>query len=336
MRVTREALMRIVQTTVAQRVRADRSLVAIYLCGSLLEEEFLLGGATDIDLVLVHVEPAPSEREIVPLNAEIHLDIAHHLNRDYRQTRQLRVHPWMGPILNTCKVLHDPQHFLDFTQASVRGQFDRPDRTMERAWGQYDAARRAWAEFSLKPTLETPSDLLEYLRALGNAANSVASLSGAPLAERRFLLKFRGRAEDARRPGLYPGLLGLLGAPQVDAGTLESWIQPWGEAFSRIPPGQGPLRLHPGRKLYYQNAFEAILGGESPQAMLWPLLTTWSLAAEQYGVDAPERAAWRQTIEHLGLYGAAFGEKTAALDAYLDMVEETLDAWAQRNGAQSR
>ena len=49
MRITRDSLLRIVQDTVAQRTRADRSLLAIYLCGSLLEEDFLLGGTTDLD-----------------------------------------------------------------------------------------------------------------------------------------------------------------------------------------------------------------------------------------------------------------------------------------------
>jgi len=78
MRITREALMKVVRDTVTQRLRTDRSIVSIYLTGSLLEEEYLLGGAADIDLVIVHNDYPGPEREIVPLTDTVHLDIAHH------------------------------------------------------------------------------------------------------------------------------------------------------------------------------------------------------------------------------------------------------------------
>jgi hypothetical protein len=44
MRITTETLLKIARDTVAQRTRSDRSLLAIYLTGSLLESEPLLGG----------------------------------------------------------------------------------------------------------------------------------------------------------------------------------------------------------------------------------------------------------------------------------------------------
>jgi hypothetical protein len=43
---------------------------------------------------------------------------------------------------------------------------------------------------------------------------------------------------------------------------------------------------------------------------------------------------WNDTLTRLGLLGAGFDERVAALDAYLDMVEETLDKWARDNGAE--
>jgi len=200
MRITRDTLLKIVRDTVNQRTRSDRGLLAVYLHGSLLEEEYLLGGATDIDLFFIHSDTIPTPREIVHLSDEVHLDIAHHLHRDYRNTRQLRLHPWLGPTIKDCRILHDPQHFLDFTQASVRGQFDRPDYVLERSRKQLESARQIWLSLHEAHPDPSPKDIVSYLRALENAANAVAGIYGSPLTERRFLLRLPARCEAAIQP----------------------------------------------------------------------------------------------------------------------------------------
>ena len=53
MRVTRESLIRIAKETAQERAYNDKNIIAAYLIGSLLTEDPLLGGVTDIDLVLV-------------------------------------------------------------------------------------------------------------------------------------------------------------------------------------------------------------------------------------------------------------------------------------------
>jgi hypothetical protein len=336
MRITRDSLLRIVQDTVSQRSRADRSLLAIYLCGSLLEEDFLLGGTTDLDLVLVHVDLVSVEREIVPLTNEIHLDIAHHFHRDYRQTRQLRVHPWLGPTIKNCRILFDPQHFLDFTQASVRGQYDRADYVLERARGQYATARQVWMSFHLKPVIGQPEDLLAYLKALANAANAIASLSGAPLPERRFLSIFPNRCEAVGRLGLYAGLMGLLGVPRISGEQLVLWLEAWEAAYPTETSENVPPRLHPGRKAYYLKAMEEFLNGAHPMHALWPLLRTWSMAVGRFSPESPERTAWVGAMQELSLFGEQFEERVSALDSYLDLIDEVLEEWAQRNGVSRR
>jgi hypothetical protein len=337
MRITRETLFKIVRDTVNQRTRNDRGLLAVYVHGSLLEEEYLLGGATDIDLFFVHIEAIPTPREIVHLSDEVHLDIAHHYHRDYRNTRQLRLHPWLGPTLADCRIQFDPQHFLDFTQASVRGQFDRPDYVLERSRKQLESARQIWLALHEAHADPTPKDVLSYLRALENAANSVAGIYGPPLTERRFLLRLPQRCEAARRPGLYPGFLGLLGAPNVDVETIQAWVPLWQSAYqtlaATLPPDKIPPRLSPLRQVYYQNAFESLLKGSQPQAVLWPLLRSWTLVVASLPAPDEHFAAWRASFEKLHLAGKGFAERVAALDAYLDMIEETQEQWAIANGA---
>ncbi|MBN2550413.1 MAG: hypothetical protein JXB15_14715 [Anaerolineales bacterium] len=331
MRITREILLGIVRDTIARRARLDRGLMAVYLCGSMLGDEFMLGGAGDVDLVFIHDEAPPVEREIVHLADEVHLDIAHHSEKDYRQARQLKEDPWLGPALKSCRALHDPRHFLDFTQASVRGQYERADHIFARARRQLERARSLWFGLQSGSADPEPKRTLNYLRAVGLAANAIASLSGPPLTERRFLLDFPARAEALERPGLFAGLLGLLGAPNLPAGVLPAWLASWAQAYAALGD-ERPARLHPARNLYYARAFEALLNSPRPETVLWPLLRTWTLAADHLSAEAQERADWQQAVGQLGLLGAGLVERLQALDSYLDLVDETQETWAKTNG----
>ncbi len=336
MRITRQILCNIAQDTAVQRARTDRNLLSVYLHGSLLENDPLLGGTTDIDLVFIHNDGVLTAREIKRLSDEIHLDIAHHDRSEYRRTRELRVHPWMGPMIFRCKILYDPQHFMNFTQASVRGQYNRPENVLQRCQGQAEHARQMWFELvdlEREPHLE---NVRTYLRAVEHAANAVASLSGPPLTERRFLLRFPRRAEAIRRPGLYPGTLGLLGAPNLEAETPKAWLAEWEAAYQALLPDEAPPRLHSDRFFYYRRAFEKILSGERPMDVLWPLLRTWIDAVAQLPEESEYRKTWNECFRKLGLCGAGFKERVAALDAYLDMVEEALEEWAHASGAEYR
>lgn len=333
MRITRDTLLKIVRDTVSRRSQGDRGIMAVYLCGSLLGDGFLLGGAADIDLVAIHSNTPAVDREVVALSEDVNLDFCHHLHRDYRNPRQLRVHPWLGPTLYSCDVLYDPQHFLDFTQASVRGQFYLPEHVMQRARPQAEHSRQMWNEFYTTRPDPEPAVLSKYLRSLDHAANSIGSLSDGPMTERRFLIHYRQRAEAAGKPGLFAGFLGLIGGGQAAAETMEGWMPAWQEAYSAAAADGLVHRLHPARLNYYRQGILALLHGEEPKLALWPLLRTWTHAMSSLPQESEHRAAWTLAMEELGLGKDGFQEKVQALDAYLDLVEETLEAWAAENGA---
>jgi hypothetical protein len=308
-------------------------LLSAYLHGSLLDGDPFLGGAADIDLVFVHNEPALVDREIQRMSDDVHLDIAHHDRVDYRNPRELRMHPWLGPTIFRARSLYDPQHFLDFVQASVGGQFNRPDYVLARTRGQAEHARQMWLSLHSQDSPSRVEDVVLYLRAVEHAANAIAGLSGQPLTERRFLLNFPARAQAIGHPGLYPGLLGLLGAPHAQPEAIRGWLPAWQQAYQELPADQAPLRLHPHRRSYYLKAFEKIISGETPQDLLWPLLHTWTDAIRCFPAQSEHVGSWQAALEKLGLQGEAFSERVSALDAYLDTVEETLDDWARANGA---
>lgn len=332
MRIDHDTLMKITLELVDDRIREDRNLVSVYLCGSLLEGEYLLGGTTDVDLVFIHYDEVLEGREILPLTEDVHLDIAHHSQNLYRTPRSIRVHPWLGPTIKECRILHDPQHFMDFTQASVRGQFERPDRVYERARAQVEKARKIWLGYQNDKPTPGPEEIYHYLKALENAANAIAGFNGVPLSDRHFLMRFPERAERIGKPGMAAGLFGMLGAPNIEDSALADFLPRWQNAFEALSDKDRPVRLHPARKAYYLNAFETMLESEQPKTMLWPLLRTWTLAAKNLNESAPELKEWRSALAKMRLLGEDFKDRLAGLDAYLDLIEDTIESWARKNG----
>ena len=119
----------------------------------------------------------------------------------------------------------------------------------------------------------------------------------------------------------------------VDADILLSWLPAWREAYTAIPVAQVPARLHPHRLPYYQRALETMLSSEHYAASLWPLWHTWTTAICELPEDSAHRTAWEAAGTRLGQVGTGFAERIHALDAVLDLVEDTLDEWAKQSGA---
>lgn len=333
MRLTRDLLMRLARNTSEQRVRAERSLVCVYLVGSLLQEEPLLGGTTDIDLIFVHSSQPPAGREIVRYNDDVHIDIAHFSMLIFNQTRQLRVHPWLGPFLCENPVLlHDTQHWFEFTQASVCAQFRRPDNVMKRARPLAETARQSWMELQSNCRKAGPQQLMTYLDILEKAANAIATLSGTPLTERRLLLTYPQRAERIGRPGLAAGLVDLILDRPISGDEWVKFLSSSRNAFEAASEQEGrPARLHPSRQAYYLRAAE-VMQDDHPPAALWLLLRAWTLALCYLPENKPLLKSWQAACNALDLSGDGFQRRIAALDAYLDGVEETLDDWSDQHG----
>ena len=333
MRITREALLKAARDFVGQRARSDRDLVSVYLVGSLLTDEPLLGGTVDIDLIFVQSRKPSQFREVVRLTNEITLDIGYYNETEYRHPRHLRLNPWVGSSLcETRNVLYDTQHWFEFTQSSVGSQFYTPENVLARSKSQSEKARNLWMDLQTPDGLHS-QNVLVYLKSLKSAANAVACLSGSPLTDRRFLLNFHEKAEVIDQPGLNAGLMGLLGSGQVDADIMKSWLPDWRRAITALQEvDDAPIRLHRARLPYYERALEALLEGEQPDAATWPLMRTWTLACRHLPTGSAEITAWEKACQQLNLGPDQFAEKVSALDAFLDNIEETLEDWGQQYG----
>jgi hypothetical protein len=334
MRVTSDVLLKIAQDYIQAQAKKTSSLLAAFVHGAALSESPLLSGTGDIDLFLIFNESMPETRQMQRVTDEIHLDIASFPRNAFQQTRKIRLHPWFGPAINACKILYDPQHFLDFIQASVRGQFARPDNILARSQSQVVHSRQIWLEYQLGLPEPTPQAVQKYLMAVSQAANAIACLSGAPLTERRFLIEFPQRTQSVGQSELLFGsLLGLLGTARVNLSNVTAWLQAWRDTYEAVPEEQRPASLSLYRRQYYQQFFEAFLETGRYALIIWPLWRSWTKAAACLPESSPERVAWRTAGEQLGLIGDAFAEKIYALDVFLDLIEEILEVWAQNHGA---
>ena len=333
MRITRENLHKIARDTAERAARRSRSLICIYLTGSLLSDNPLLGGTTDIDLVYVHNSEPPLESEITRLSDEVSLDIAHYSQSAYHPPRKLRVDPWLGAFLvNNPIVLHDVAHWFEFTQASAGANFSQPETIIDRARQLAGLARQAWLEMPELAVPGSPRQMLTYLKCLKNAANALASLSGVPLTDRRFMLEFPARAAALNRPGLAGGLLDLLMPTPVPPATMDAWRGDWAACMTIASESTDVIpALLPARLPYYLRAAEA-LSADQPAAALWFMLRTWTRALDLPGDWSAHLSAWQAVMEALDLSAADFDRRYTALDSYLDAVEETLDDWADLYG----
>jgi hypothetical protein len=334
MRITRELLHKFAQQTVKARLRSEPDIHAAYMMGSLIKENPLLGGITDIDLVLVHKYQAPAKRECLPLTPDVSLDIYHKIREDYADHRSFRQDPWMGyPLTHYNIILYDSEHWLEFIQSSVNAEFHRPDNVLKRVRKFSNAARENWFSMFQQPPQSHNAWLDRYLEILSLAANSISGLIGPPLTRRRFLMSFQERVETLGVVKVLAGFYGLLGLSEEQHEHLEVWADAFKQDLAFLSESTTPpVHLHPCRHKYYLNGIEALINGESPSHAIWPLLKTWldvQMASKQ---TTPHVETWKDCLSSLGLTEERTADKIDALDAYLDSIEIVIESWEDAYG----
>jgi hypothetical protein len=333
MRVTRDSLIRIAKETVQERAYNDRDIIAAYLTGSLLTEEPMLGGTADIDLVFVHKIRPVKRREFIKLTPDFHVDISHRAREEFKAPREMRGDPWLGYEMYDPILLYESEKFFDFVQASLRAgfEFEQPPLMLQRCRQLYSHGRQIWMDLMDVGEKAGPKEVWQYLKSLFHAINVIAELSGPPIYERRLLLEFPARAEMAQKPGMAAGALGLIGANKVDAEKIKGWVGDWKSAFEIAGEKTSvDFRVHPTRLNYYEKAIRSMLEGGTPQAAIWPLITTWTLAVEV--LEGDQFQFWQDACNELGLLGKNFEERVQGLDQYLDEIDILLEEIATENG----
>jgi len=333
MRITRDLLLNTARDTIKRQTYGGHDLVSAYLTGSLIYDEPLLGGITDIDLIYIHSVDIPCRREIVPITEEIHLDIAHYPQSMFSQPRDLRSNAWLGSFLcHDPIMLYDTSHWFEYTQAGVAAQFFLPSNIIQRVKFFSERARSSWLQLQMKTGDFTAETRLEYLRILKDAANAIACLTSVPLTERRFLIDFPERAINLNMPGLAGGFVDLIVPGEPVEPDWENWLDNWKAAYADLLESPDiPLTLSNGRLPYYEKAIIE-LAGSRQEAALWIMLWTWTLIANLLPQGSRGVTSYENFCSLMALDGGNFRERLSSLDTYLDTVEEAIDNWSYQNG----
>ncbi|MCS6909816.1 MAG: hypothetical protein NZM11_04500 [Anaerolineales bacterium] len=333
MQIERATLIKIAKDAAAQRLAARPSLVAAYLTGSVAANEPMLGGATDIDLILIDSAEPPA-REIQRLTDQVALDIQFRSTADYAHPKELRVHPWRGPELCEPVFLHDPRHFFELAQASARGQFHRPDHVATRARRFLQLARDQ-LHIGLLPGAEpsAPVTLANFCQALLLAANAAITLTGFPGAGRRLLIKLEMAGRKLNRPDLYDDFLAVFGGRDLDAGQAQLLLSDWSAAYHAAQTPDDEL-IHPARRTIYERGFQAQIEADRAAEILWLMLFTWQAAMRRLPGDSAHAENWAAFLERLRLASPAeFRERLAEVRDYVQKVDKLVESWADQNGA---
>ena len=333
MRITRDLLINTAKETVKRATYGSHDLLCVYITGSLVYPEPLIGGSTDIDLVYIHSVDAPVKREIVPLTDEYHLDICHLQQSVFSQPRNLRTDPWIGSFLCHYPIaLYDSEHWFEYTQAAVFAHFFQPSNVILRVKPFAESARAGWMSLQTGAQGFDPASLLVYLKAMKSAANAIACLTSVPLTDRRFLLDLPERAQRLSMPGLSAGLVDLIVPVDPIEPNWDAWLADWRTDFTMFQRHQNlPLKYSNGRMAYYEKAIEG-LKETNQQAALWILLWTWTEISAMLSPDGSQAFAYQDFCRLLALGSDQHQERVAAMDAYLDVVEESIDRWSLQNG----
>lgn len=334
MNITNELLIKLTKDFVAKRVRQNKDLVAVYLTGSTLSGEPLLGGTTDIDLVFVHKEDPAVEREVQRISYEVSYDIQHHHQSYYTFHRRLRLNPWLGEALNNRhSILYDTDHWLEFIQAGVGNQYHAPESIYKRALPFAEKARSQWFDLEDPQTIDFAVWADHYFKTVYTAANAVAILAGPAMTTRRLLLDFPARAEAVNRLPLVGDLARLIGSDLSSENHYQDWRPAWEAALisaSKAP--DCPPNLHAARRGYFVSACDAMTESGSYHAALWPMIETWRLAVQTLNHDAAVQSTWMSFLDTLDFNEESKENRVAQLDQFIDQAEAVLADWKNAYG----
>jgi hypothetical protein len=313
--------------------RAERpGLIAAFLVGSVLENEPLLGGCTDVDIVLIHSTVQLQPREFKRLSRQVHLDIHHYTKQDFENPRQLRTDPLLGCSLCKSLRLHDPDHFFDWAHAAACARFNRPDNKLARAHILLDQSRSQRSRLDQANPL-WPSNLQQ---AAWDGVNALCCLERQPALGRRAVLKLRAQLQSLDALSHYSKFLDFFQVDRMDQWNVPAWLTGFGKAFDLAIQLKQSAHFNPVRRDYFLKAFQSLAETGNPEAAVLSMLKFWPLPLnnEDPMLQLVEEAKTRQSmLAATGFVDESYDQKLMKLEALLDDIELFIEDWGVAHGA---
>lgn len=338
--IEQSTLLRLARTYADGKMKERPSLRAIVLVGSVARAEPALGDAVDLDILLIDDFIPDPPYEFVRLSENVFVDAAYAKVSDFADRKAVRAQPFTAPALNDALILHDPRHYFDILQASIRAPYNKPDNIYARSLAALGQAQQLLDRFSLwhddppeaPPTLQDLADLRQILYLSAQALILLTGSPGDTVGSRKLMVRYEA-ATRQHRNSLYRLFLSALGVIDFPVADYELLLHDW-LALYRAAGQQGltdPL-INPVKRGYYEKGFRALVAEGHTLNSLW--LFEQTLAATVAGADSqPE--PWRR---YLLLTGKAtthtFLERVSAAEQLATETAETLNAWARKEGVE--
>src|SRR6185503_13878283 len=101
--------------------------------GSVARSEPPLGDAVDLDILLIDDSPPDPAYELTRLSEFVFVDANFLRTNELSDRKTLRGNHFLAPAINDALILHDPRHYFDILQASIRAPYNKPDNIYSRA-----------------------------------------------------------------------------------------------------------------------------------------------------------------------------------------------------------
>ena len=334
MKITRDKLLRISKSFIQQRAQKDRTIICAYLTGSLLKEFPFINGTTDVDIIIVHTDIPNPWREIVSLADEVSLDIYHYPQSSFANAKTLREDPWLGSSL--CfdpEVLYGKGHWFEFILASTEASFFLPEFVIRRSQVFIRDAHRWFSQVKkLSASAYETSYVFSELLCIENAMNSIACLSDKPMTLRHFIQDLETRCEAADNRNIPDVIYGLICGNQDIKNYYPYYSSAWKyylEYFSNYSSASFYPEYGNSRLFYYLKPVEVLWEGHLPSA-LWIMSYSWVqiLCAMKIEQNEP----FHSLCEMMEISQNCQEKRIKSLDILLDMIDDTLDHWAESHG----
>ena len=338
--IEQSILLRLARDYADRKMKERPTLKAVLLAGSVARGEPPLGDAVDLDIIVIDDSLPDPPYEFARLSENVLVDAVFLRPSDLSDRRAIRAQPFIAPALNDALILHDPRHYFDILQASIRAPYNKPDNLYARARAAFTEAQRALDRFTLwreDPPLAGPTigEIDEFRHALYLAGQSLILLSGQPgdtVGPRKFMVRFEAVAR-RHHSDLYYLLLDSLGVAGSSPATVDSLIADWLALYkSANQRGATDPLIHPTRRGYYERGFRALIAEGHALNTIW--LFEHTLAACVRDLD-PGPDAWRTYLQITGKATPAdFSERIRAAEQLISRMDETLTAWAKKENVE--
>lgn len=321
MKYTKEYLLEAAQNFVNKKIARDPAISAVLLIGSLRKIDHFIDRPMDVDLLVLRDEKGDVDNELVRISDEHHLDVHYDDALAYDDPKMLRSDSVRGWALWDASVLYQREHFFEFTQSTVRSQFDEPRNVIDRMRYYIKPARELWLENSATPE---NVDMETYLSAIFAAGNALACIDREPLSIRSFLTDLFDVTKNLEIEDINSRFMNCLSS-DLSIDLIQSNFALWEELFMEGCKYPADDVITPLRLAYFRSSIDSELAGTQPIRALWPFLFTISKMPIRFSEFTELIQKHADVKTAFGFSPNGMGDKFKYLDLLLEDIEGIIE-----------